>query len=86
MASSHAKHYIYLKIYLYNLKKPEKHPWKSVTFKVTLLHWCVCRFLNRTNGANHLPIRAKRLIYFQINLGKRLAVTVKRALFVESLC
>ena len=38
------------------LKKREKHPWRSVTFKpatllkVTLLHWCFLRFLNCTNG------------------------------------
>ena len=32
-------------------KKSEKHPWRSVTFKlkVTLLHGCFSRFLNCTN-------------------------------------
>ena len=47
---------------LYNLKKREKHPWRSVTFskscrlklatllKVTLLHVCFSRFLNCLNG------------------------------------
>ena len=32
------------------LKKREKHPWRSVTLKVTLLHGCFSRFLNCTNG------------------------------------
>ena len=43
-------------------EKREKHPWRSVTFskvrgykpatllKLTLLHGCFPRFLNRTNG------------------------------------
>ena len=33
-------------------KKREKHPWRSVTFrlKVTLIHGCFSRFLNCTNG------------------------------------
>ena len=52
--------------HLYNFKKCEKHPWRSVTFskvagllKVTLLHRCFSCFLNCTNGtksrrASHL--------------------------------
>ena len=38
------------------LKKREKHPWRSITFskvallKVTLLHGCFSRFLICTNG------------------------------------
>ena len=44
------------------LKKREKHPWRSVTFKpatllkVTLFHGCLSRFLiwaNSTNRAKH---------------------------------
>ena len=50
--------------YLYNFKKREKYPWRSVTFnkfskvanlatllKVTLLHGSFRRFLNCTNGS-----------------------------------
>ena len=55
--------------YLYNLKKHEKHPWRSVNFscrlqpatllKLTLLCGCSSRFLNCTNStkssnASHL--------------------------------
>ena len=37
-------------------KKREKHPWRSVTFrlKVTLIHGCFSRFLNCTNGTKSL--------------------------------
>ena len=52
---------------LYNFKKREKHPWRSVTFsnvagvKLTFLHQCFSRFLNCTNGtkqrnASHINI------------------------------
>ena len=30
-------------------EKREKHPWRSVNFKLTLLHGCFSRFLNGTN-------------------------------------
>ena len=44
------------------VKKREKHPWRSVTLlKVTLLHGHFSRFLNCTNGtkshkASHIPV------------------------------
>ena len=47
-------------------KRREKHPWRSVTFstvtllKVSLLHVCLSRFLNRTNGTKS---RKASLIY-----------------------
>ena len=38
-------------VILYNLRKREKHPWRSVNFsKVTLLHGCFFHFLNCENN------------------------------------
>ena len=47
--------------HLYNLKKSEKHPWRSVTLKVTFILGFFSRFLNYTNGikshnASHMKI------------------------------
>ena len=43
-------------------KKREKHPWRSLTFrlKLTLLHGCCSRFLNCINGTK--PRKASHLI------------------------
>ena len=44
-------------------KKSEKHPWRSFTLKVTLLHGCFSRFSSCTNGTKSRKASRIQTVY-----------------------
>ena len=79
---------------LYNLKKHEKHPWKSVNFskvvgfkpatllKLTLLHGYFLRFLNCTNGTKSRNTSHISMTAYLMSTSRSGTYSWKRQLYV----